>query len=59
MARKPLYPEGSENLNIHIPTPLKDAIQEAAQEERQSASQLIVLILDDWLRQREREEVPA
>ncbi len=64
MPRNILYPEGSEQLNVIVPEPVKRALRVAAQRHpRQSVSQLVSIILEDWLTRRGelsvREEVKA
>ncbi len=44
--RKTLYPEGATSMNIVIPMPLKDTLQEAADRERLSLSQYAVRMLE-------------
>lgn len=62
MPRPALYPEGATQMNVHIPIPVRDGLRIAAQRQRQSVSQLVSIVLEDWLRRRgelpirEREE---
>lgn len=60
MAREGLYPEGSTTMNVVVPTSVKTGIARAAKRQRQSASALVTVILEDWLLRRgelrEREE---
>ena len=51
MARTPLYPEGAITMNVVLPSTVKRGIQEAATARRQSASALVTVILEDWLKE--------
>ena len=57
MARTALYPEGASMMNNYGPTPVIEAITRVAQRQRQSRSQLVFIIIEDWLRR--RGELPA
>ncbi len=52
MARTKLYPEGSAQLNVIVPQPLKETLRRIAREHRQSISQLATLIIEDYLHRR-------
>ena len=60
MPKKSLYPDGSLTMNVVVAASVKQGIFRAAQERRLSASQLVTVILEDWLMRRgelrEREE---
>lgn len=68
MGRPALYPEGLEQLSVTVPTPIKAALRIVATRQRQSVSQLVTVILEDYLRRRgelplvaagDSKEVPA
>ncbi len=65
MSRTALYPEGASMMNNYGPKPVIEAITRVARQQRQSRSQLVFVIIEDWLRRRgelplpEREEVKA
>lgn len=52
MPRNILYPEGAEQLTAMLPRPVKQGIRIVALRQRQSISQLVTVILEDWLRRR-------
>ena len=64
MSRRPLYPEGGIEMNVYVPVTVRDGLRTVAghQRPRQSVSQLVTMIVEDWLRRRgelpmpEREE---
>ncbi len=63
MSRTALYPEGASMMNNYGPKPVIEAITRVARQQRQSRSQLVFVIIEDWLRRRgelplpEREDV--
>ncbi|KKN46052.1 hypothetical protein LCGC14_0676710 [marine sediment metagenome] len=63
MSRTALYPEGASMMNNYGPKPVIEAITRVARQQRQSRSQLVFVIIEDWLRRRgelpppERQEV--
>jgi len=52
MPRSKLYPEGGTSMHSWVPIPVKREFERAAREQRQSASQLLVIVLEDYLRRR-------
>jgi len=52
MARKPMYPEGSTTMHLVVPSTVRSGITRLAQQQRQSTSQLVTVILEDWLLRR-------
>jgi len=50
--RKPSYPAGRRDLYARLPTPLFDAFSEAATEQNRSKNDLLIEVLERWLRQR-------
>jgi hypothetical protein len=48
MPRKALYPEGSQQLNVIVPSTVKAAVNRVAERRRQSTSQLVAAILETW-----------
>jgi len=63
MARRRLYPEGSAtSLNLTVRKPIKAALVTIADRNRQSVSQLVMVMIEDYLMRRgelplpEREE---
>lgn len=52
MARPKLYPDGVAKLGISVPPAVKDGLQEAAIDQGQSISQLVTVVIEDWLRRR-------
>jgi hypothetical protein len=52
MARTLMYAEPTENLTVNIPGSIKEAIKNEAWGKRMSASQLVTVILEEWLRER-------
>lgn len=63
MPRTKMYPDGRAQLNAIVPPNVKDAVNRLAVQQRQSTSQLVTIILEDWLSRRgelrEREEATA
>lgn len=63
MPRRKYYPDGRKQLNVIVPTQVKDRLDVLAQEQGQSTSQVVTRILSDWLRGRgelpDAEKVPA
>ena len=63
MPRNVLYPEGAEQLNVVVPIPVKGGLRAVALRKRQSMSQIVAVVLEDWLKEHgelpEREEVTA
>lgn len=63
MSRKSLYPEGSTTMHVVVSRPVKGSIDRAASRQRQSTSQLVNAILEDYLLRRgelrEEESVSA
>lgn len=65
MSRSPLYPEKTERLTVSIRVPIKERMVVIANRNHQSVSQLVTVILEDWLlrrgelRERESEEATA
>lgn len=60
MARTPLYPEGSDTMNVVVPSTVKSGLQAVAIQRRQSVSALVTVILEDWLKEHaEPEAVPV
>jgi len=65
MPPRRLYPEGSAQMNVILPAPVKERLQVIAERRRVSASQLVTTILSRWLEEqghlptREREPVEA
>jgi hypothetical protein len=67
MARNTLYPEGSAQMNVVVPAPVKERLHMIAERRRLSVSQLVTSIISDWLeehghlptREPEREAVKA
>ncbi len=57
MPRNVLYPEGAEQLNVVVPKPVKDTLRIVALRQRQSMSQIVSVVLEDYLRR--RGELPA
>ena len=57
MPRNVLYPEGAEQLNVVVPKPVKESLRGVALRQRQSMSQIVSVVLEDWLR--ERGSLPA
>lgn len=57
MARKRLYPEGWKQLNAIIPGSVKDRLEQIAEQEGQSVSQVVTQILKENLSTREPESV--
>jgi len=49
MPARKLYPEGSKQMNVFVPAPVKDTLQIIASRRRVSASQLVTGILSRWL----------
>ena len=58
MPREGLYPEGSTTMNVVVPTSVKAGISRAAKRQRQSASALVTVILEDWLLRRGEVKAP-
>lgn len=60
MPRRVMYPQGRAQLNVIVPPRVKEAIDRVAESQRQSTSQMVAVILEDWLLRRgelrEREE---
>jgi len=52
MARSAMYPEGSTTMTVALPVPLKAGLQRMAGRQRQSVSQIVTVILEDYLRRR-------
>jgi len=52
MPRKNLYPEGGTSMHAWVPTSLKEGLEQAASDQRQSVSQLVTIVLEDYLRRR-------
>jgi hypothetical protein len=52
MSRPPLYPKGATQMNVHIPLTIRDGLRSVAGRQHQSVSQLVCIILEDWLRHR-------
>jgi len=52
MSRRTLYPEGATTLHVVVPTSVKGGIRRLAEQQRQSTSQLVTVILEDWLARR-------
>ena len=50
MPRNVLYPEGAEQLNVVVPKPVKDVLRVVALRKRQSMSQIVSVVLEDYLR---------
>lgn len=63
MSRQVMYPEGSDHLNLIVPIPVKAGLRTVAGRQRQSMSQIVSVVLEDWLRRRgelpQPEEVTA
>lgn len=63
MPRTKMYPNGRAQLNAIVPPNVKEGMARAAVQQRLSTSQLVAVILEDWLARRgelrEREEVLA
>jgi metal-responsive CopG/Arc/MetJ family transcriptional regulator len=49
LARKELYPEGTETMNVTVPASLKERLDRVAGRDRQSRSQTVTRILEGWL----------
>lgn len=47
-----LYPEGAEHLNVIVPATVKEGLRTVARRQRQSISQLVGMVLEDYLRRR-------
>lgn len=52
MPRNSLYPEGGTEMNVYVPVTVRDGLRAVAQRQRQSVSQLVTVILEDYLRRR-------
>lgn len=52
MARRKLYPEGATDVHWYILATVAQGVETSAGRNRQSVSQLVSLILEDWLRRR-------
>ncbi len=57
MPRNVLYPEGAEQLNVVVPKPVKESLRCVALRQRQSMSQIVSVVLEDYFRR--RGELPA
>lgn len=56
LPRSTMYPEGSTHMNAMVPTTVKRGVQVVARKRRQSVSQVVTVILEDYLK--ERGELP-
>ena len=57
MGQAVLYPEGRTTMNVVVSVPVKEGLRSVAQRQRQSVSQVVSIILEDYLRR--RGELPA
>ncbi len=59
MSRSVMYPEGSEQLNAIVPENVKRGIAVMAAKRRLSMSQIVAIVLEDWLRDHNALPEPA